>query len=496
MSAGAIGSTVEVPYLNESGLTRVSSVRFLIREQHVDLWDRMSDSSCLVEGPPGSGKSTATWYWLLNRVRTTGSTALWFHFNKLGAHFATIVRLINANLSFEVVEDDDKFRARNYLALHTQTCVVDGVTKDNLKEAGESWKMFGGNALLYAECHMIWVSSQSLAVPLEHLQTLNMTRFLFFSWSEDEIHQFAKSFHDGKKNAFIQEVVSATPPSRLATAAIVDFDLALEIKMYYCGCSARWMFGMRMEEAIDDIETYLEKVQDSRSLLYGLSGSRAVAAVNHLIAMYQSNDPEKKGDFRIASKFIMERLSHMVGLEVIRAMYTSGWVQGNPSVHGFVFEWDIITRLNKFKSLTVVDSLGTEIVWQITRTQRLAEFLRGGAPQHNVLVCPEKWNHPEYDGLYIFLENGVLHLIAWNASEATTHTGSVRSLLVMLESLSRRDRNQINFATLRFVFLVPRVQMDEFRLPNDSASLLARQQLAAWGFMGFEVCGTERSEPD
>jgi hypothetical protein len=85
-------------------------------------------------------------------------------------------------------------------------------------------------------------------------------------------------------------------------------------------------------------------------------------------------------------------------------------------------------------------------------------------------------------------------LIAWNASEAATHTGCVSSLVAMLES--QRDTNPIIFATVRFVFLVTKAQMDALRFPNDSAFELARQQLADWDFMDFEVYGTENSEPD
>ena len=81
----------------------------MIREQQVELLEILSGTSCLVEGANRSGKSTATWYWLLNQVRTTGFLALWFHFNKLGAHFATIVRLHNAKVSSEEVEEDEKF---------------------------------------------------------------------------------------------------------------------------------------------------------------------------------------------------------------------------------------------------------------------------------------------------------------------------------------------------------------------------------------------------
>lgn len=250
------------------------------------------------------------------------------------------------------------------------------------------------------------------------------------------------------------------------------------------------------EGSIDDINLHVEKVDDMRTLQCGLSGLRSVTAVNHLVAVCSSDNPDIKCDFRIASDYIMEHLSNQVGLEAIRVMYASSWPSNNPSVHDFIFEWDILTRLSTSQGLAVADAFGNEMEWQFAKIQRLAEFLCGGPPLQNVLVIPEKWNHPEYDSLCIFCDpDGTLHLIAWNASEAATHSGNASSLLVMLEALSQRVMNPINFATVWFVFLVPKMNMAQFRPPSDSASLLAMQQLVVWSFHGFEVYWTERSEP-
>jgi hypothetical protein len=72
-------------------------------------------------------------------VRTTGSSALWFRYNKLDGHFATIVRFNGGSLSFQEVDEFDKFKAHNSWAmLRVRICVVVGVTKDNFKEMGES----------------------------------------------------------------------------------------------------------------------------------------------------------------------------------------------------------------------------------------------------------------------------------------------------------------------------------------------------------------------
>ena len=84
--------------------------------------------------------------------------------------------------------------------------------------------------------------------------------------------------------------------------------------------------------------------------------------------------------------------------------------------------------------------------------------------------------------------------MAWNASEAETHSGRVSKLLATLESLSQRDVDSINFASVRFLFLVPIDSLHDFKLPTRSQQLLAQQQLAAWSFGGFEVFGATRTD--
>ena len=113
------------------------------------------------------------------------------------------------------------------------------------------------------------------------------------------------------------------------------------------------------------------------------------------------------------------------------------------------------------------------------------------------MVRPEKWNHPEYDGLYIYRDvQGGLHLVAWNASEATTHSGKVSKLVALLLSLSMRDdEDAIDFQSVRFLFIVPNQHVNDFSLPSGSDALLAKQQFRKkqWNFPGFEVWGARCS---
>ena len=491
------GTVLTVQHVEESGLRAEPTIRFMTRAQHVTLWAELEATSCLLEGPPGAGTSTAAWFWLTQRVLRTGQKALWCHWTKRGCWVVRVMsRGDDGTLSFQriharndpfahVYDDDEKI----------EICVVDGVTRDNKEMAGKSWRSFGFDSSLYKHCHMIWISSQQLVIPREHLQAVNMKYLSFYSWTETEINEYAATFDDGMKRAFVDEVIDGLPENRSLPWAAIDFDQACTIKKYFCGCSARWMFGMNLKDALQDMELHLAKVTNAQLIQNGLAGVRGVTAVNHLIAMYPSDSSDRLGLFQILSSFMMEKISETVGLEAIRAMYSSHWVQNNPSVHRFVFERDIITRLQKHNSLTLTVG-SSESTWTITNTVRLAEFLRHGLPDdEQFLVLPEKWNHPEFDGLYIHQNgDGHLHLVAWNASEAATHSGNVAKLLVLLESLSQREAEPINFATVRFLFLVPIESLRMFKMPSSSQCLRAKQQLQAWSFEGFEVGVTARTQ--
>ena len=89
-------------------------------------------------------------------------------------------------------------------------------------------------------------------------------------------------------------------------------------------------------------------------------------------------------------------------------------------------------------------------------------------------------------------------MVAWNASEAVKHTGSVTKLRLLLQDLGNRlpADNPIVFDKVRFVFIVPTENIGVFQLPNDSAKLMARNQLMSWHFSGFEILGGKRTRKD
>ena len=165
-------------------------------------------------------------------------------------------------------------------------------------------------------------------------------------------------------------------------------------------------------------------------------------------------------------------------------------------MHGFVFEWDIFVQLETAKQLNLSDSRGQQFTWLVDEDVSLHHFVTNGVTSSRMMIRPAKWNHPEYDGLYLTRDNeGKSHLVAWNASEAASHKGKVDKLVVLLQQLSVRTHQPISFDTVRFVFIVPELVLEAFELPSTSETLHARQVLscANWGFTEFEVLGVKPS---
>lgn len=73
--------------------------------------------------------------------------------------------------------------------------------------------------------------------------------------------------------------------------------------------------------------------------------------------------------------------------------------------------------------------LGPSCVWMLVKTlyQYLTSFIIESP--NGEWFRPERWNHPEYVGMYIYRDERGLHLVACNALEASTHSGKVSMLV-------------------------------------------------------------------
>jgi len=363
-----------------------------------------------------------------------------------------------------------------------------------LEIAGKTWKVFGHVvARLLRTKHMIWVSSQQVVIPGEELQFSNTQECAFLSWQRTDIDAFAATYSFPEKESFRLDAQLLLQSRNFGGETILNsFDEAVELKFWLFGGSARWIFGMGTKAALEDLDRYISKVDDAEKLNAGLQGIRGELAVNHVVGQYDD------GVIELISEYVVETIAKRVGLKAISVMYNSPWVRNNPSVHGFVFEWDIFVQVETKKQLNLKDSGGQELTWVVDEDVTLNHFITDGITSSRMMIRPPKWNHPEYDGLYLTRDSEEKnHLIAWNASEAGSHKGKVDKLVVLLQQLSMRADQPISFDTVRFIFIIPEITLENFELPNASETLQARQVLSCgdWGFTEFEVLGVKPSSP-
>lgn len=475
------GNVLNVPHLEKAGL---KATKLYVRSNVIRLWQVLKTSSCVVQGPPGIGKSTSVWYWLLSKVSeiTSDRSSLWCHFRASGAPSTYLVIAIDddQDLRFKPVKRPNLSKEEKFAV-----CVIDGVRQENKGKVNEICE-----ELEYDQ--MVWVTSQQIVIHEEILEELAWEEFFCSSWTRREIDSYVAVMSKEGKAVILEDF-------HQAMAARIDdrdysVDEVIDIKYWFFGGSARYMFGMKMARALVDIEKAVHKINDVEQVFRGLTGSLGPLAVDHIISHF----PDVDLKFGLLSSHVIELLSTKVGFAAITMLYRTTWVQENPSVHGFVFEWDLFTQIKQYKKLALSSTKAGDIdtTWNVDHNISLKTFLAGTNMTACIMVRPEKWNHPEYDGLYIHTnDQGERELVAWNASEAAKHNGSVTKLLLLLQEIGNRPptAHPIVVDKVRFVFITPTENFERFERPNDSAHLLAKNQLAAWRFPGYEVFGGHRT---
>jgi hypothetical protein len=385
-----------------------------------------------------------------------------------------LVITLGANEEFKFVKPSNLSEEERF-----GICVMDGVRQNNHQKVNDLC-----DELEYDQ--MVWVSCQQIVIPQEILLELGWLEIPCSSWTREEIDAYVGVMSAQEKAAIVADFKGEM------AGRIDDRDYSMEevveIKSWFFGGSARYMFGLTMARALEDMESHVGKINDVEQVFRGLTGSRGPLSVNHIISHF----PDADDEFGLLSPYVIELLSTKVGFAAIKMFYRSSWVRGNPSVHGFVFEWDLFTQIKQYGELGLSSNQGGDMdtTWTVDEDISLMSFLAGICTAARIMVRPEKWNHPEYDGLYIHTnQQGERELVAWNASEAVKHTGSVTKLCLLLREIGNRspDDHPLIFDKVRLVFIVPTENIGTLKLPSDSAQLVARHQLMGWRFSGFEI---------
>ena len=103
-------------------------------------------------------------------------------------------------------------------------------------------------------------------------------------------------------------------------------------------------------------------------------------------------------------------------------------------------------RLSTSGGIVEPQHVDMDTSWIAQQSVSLQGFLANQVSSEKLMVRPEKWDHSEYDGLYIHRDElGQKEVVVWNASEADKHKGDVTKLGAFLRHIGNCPEDPIHF---------------------------------------------------
>jgi hypothetical protein len=307
---------------------------------------------------------------------------------------------------------------------------------------------------------VVQVTSESFSIPLEQLHESDTTKHRFASWT---FEQYA---------AAIQSAKFFTQVQRCLGYPLVDgetLDDKMRNKYFLAGGCARWMFGMTIGEATEDIEGHFDRVAIKTDLISCLQGAKAAGSINHLLQR------TKSGPF-LVSEFVTRLLAQTCEKAFVVAATAQARHLGNPSFDGWVLEMDFMLQLrlaaqhNTSVKVNVMDT--AEETWEVPCLVKfddpddlVGDLIGQGVETYNnklnvndnAWLVPKRWYQGGYDAAQV-LPNSIRFV---QVTRGQTHSLKLQYLRALIGALVQIGRK---VETVDVVFVVPESQCSTFML--------------------------------
>jgi energy-coupling factor transporter ATP-binding protein EcfA2 len=419
--------------------------------------------SLLIQGPPGSGKSSVVWFWACLMAET--SDIMWVHMIPGG--FISCARLCQGKIRAFTTEFE--FVARIIRECRSHTIILDGITKGEMNLIGAARMGIDrldniGGPLVIA------VASSQLIIAVEHLEQLYIEELSMDSWTLDQYQQCCND------DNFYQQVEPMLGEGGEKEEKIIN-------KYHYAGGSARWMFGFDVDRICCDIKKQIAKCDDFTKLIEDSSGPSSNVAVNHL--------RQKRGENHfIISNYVMRELVQKCDRSFIKALTNVSLIRGNPSFDGWIFEMDFLIQIremckdvnNPTLQLLNQDESNAE-KWQGDGYQTFTHpaELKGRAFKHNMWLIPKKWNQGGYDAVELVDSESIRFV---QVTRGETHDLKLH----FMETFLRESELVESMTKVDVVFVVP--LESSFTLPTYGNVI---GSLTNWDFEQLKVLRIKRS---
>ena len=152
--------------------------------------------------------------------------------------------------------------------------VADGIRTEILREVTKDLQGFRSGKQVY-------VTSQQVVIPEEHLMEQNMVEFYDSSWTKSDVEDYASKMDAARRNQLLTDYQGTTSQN-------CTFNECIESKYWYFGGSAKYMFGMTMQRALKDLEKLASAVPNAEMVLNGCRGREVCPRLITLSPAFQA----------------------------------------------------------------------------------------------------------------------------------------------------------------------------------------------------------------
>ena len=444
-----------------------------LRKHAVDEWKELCkfNKALHIEGPPGTGKSTIAWVWACFTAQS--ANVVWVHRDADGG---SRISLVGAGyiVYFDVHADLEHFLARILhacaLLARANIIIVDGITNKRKDLFGDTVRW--ANASPHRRA--VLVTSAQIVFPGQFKADYNISTFSMPSWTFDQYRKACEN--DTFYNAVKWRLGWVEAKKRLdPTQDENDYkNELLGDKFFQAGFSARWMFSLSSSQLTKVILDYVDKVESYDQLAAGLTGTRATAAIGHLVAK-----DEHRNHF-LVSRAVTRAVVDKCEAKAITMAARLSKKYGNGAFDGWVFEFDFLMNLrlaaeptgSQSVTLTVGEhALVTSEEWKVDRQATVyhAADLEG---LDNADFAPHSWYIPQkvnqggFDVVMVTGPNSLRFVQLTVASHHSQKLKYLREFGTAWETACQRD-----LTSVELVAVVPAGRLSEFKWKSKEGSV-------------------------
>eukprot|EP01012_Entosiphon_sulcatum_P021003 TRINITY_DN2581_c0_g1_i5.p1 TRINITY_DN2581_c0_g1~~TRINITY_DN2581_c0_g1_i5.p1 ORF type:complete len:566 (+),score=81.38 TRINITY_DN2581_c0_g1_i5:573-2270(+) len=416
--------------LTGSGLGR--NCKIYARNEVVQLWQNLDHKIHMVTGPPGTGKSTAVWWWAC----TVSKPVIWVHFFKTQVPLVSLIKFDSVEWYF--VDAEKVITAIIALQVRTQCQVVvlDGCTCSQENVMSHFRTKVNADASLTL---VIVSSGQVKPIPAE--EGTNVTEHHVESWTLQEFE--AACAHPQFVSSVKPLLVQAEQPLDIDESTIA---MLLEEKYWLVGGSARYMFALNYitaKKAIDD--AFSTAISITPQMISG-PGTNSSAMINRL---YGYN---RKTGWYLASQYIVSHIIQQGSVELLTALTAAAKSFNIPALDGYALQIEFEVRLKTHiaNHIIVYNNNGQELQWDVGNLhyfERVTE-LNQEAIQPGDWLIPRLRNQGGYDAVQITASTLRFILL----TRASTHSIKLAYITTLQKILNVQGHLQL---PIEVVIVVP-----------------------------------------